>query len=59
SSDLDELYPSGGNWADEWGLQHYSMNNSASPAELLEDQQGLYPAFYMWTRKGIHGRDLF
>ncbi len=54
----DDLYPSGGEWADEWGLNFYHMDNDASPTELLEDQQGLYPAFYMWTRKGIHGRDL-
>ncbi|MFG0252370.1 MAG: type II secretion system protein [Phycisphaerales bacterium JB038] len=53
----DDLYPSGGNWADD-DLGRYNMDNSGSPAELLEDQQGLYPAFYIWTRKGIHGRDL-
>jgi prepilin-type N-terminal cleavage/methylation domain-containing protein len=55
----DDLYPSGGNWADPDGLSEYLMDNDGSPAELLEDQQGLYPAFYMWTRRGIHGRDLF
>ncbi len=53
----DDLYPSGGTWSDD-DLSRYGMDNSSSPAELLEDQQGLYPAFYMWTRKGIHGRDL-
>jgi len=54
----DKLMPSGGNWRDPDGLSKYRMNNADSPAELLEDQQDLYPAFYMWTRKGIHGRDL-
>jgi prepilin-type N-terminal cleavage/methylation domain-containing protein len=54
-----DLYPSGGEWADDDGLDEYNMNNDASPTELLEDQQNRYPAFYMWTRKGIHGRDLF
>jgi prepilin-type N-terminal cleavage/methylation domain-containing protein len=53
----DDLYPSGGEWSDP-DLGYYVMDNQGSPAELLEDQQGLYPAFYMWTRKGIHGRDL-
>ncbi len=53
------LAPSGGNWADEWGLGNYNMDNDSSPDELLEDQQHLYPAFYMWTREGIAGRDLF
>ncbi len=54
----DDLMPSGGNWADPWGLDQYHMNNDDSPTELLEDQQYMYPAFYIWTRKGIHGRDL-
>jgi hypothetical protein len=53
------LAPSGGNWADELGLATYYMDNNSSPNELLEDQQHLYPAFYMWTREGIQGRDLF
>ncbi len=53
----DELYPSGGEWSDP-DLSFYWMDNAKSPAELLEDQMGLYPAFYVWTRKGIHGRDL-
>ncbi len=53
------LTPSGGNWADESGLSQYAMNNRLSPDELLEDQQHLYPAFYLWTREGIKGRDLF
>jgi type II secretory pathway pseudopilin PulG len=53
------LAPSGGNWADEGGLGQYGMNNQFSPDELLEDQQHLYPAFYLWTREGIKGRDLF
>ncbi|MFG0251982.1 MAG: prepilin-type N-terminal cleavage/methylation domain-containing protein [Phycisphaerales bacterium JB038] len=53
------LTPSGGNWADEGGLAQYGMGNSSSPDELLEDQQHLYPAFYLWTREGIKGRDLF
>jgi hypothetical protein len=53
------LAPSGGNWADEEGLERYYMDNDASPDELLEDQQHLYPAFYMWTRDGVRGRDLF
>jgi prepilin-type N-terminal cleavage/methylation domain-containing protein len=54
-----DLMPSGGNWADPDGLDRYNMTDDASPTELLEQQQNLYPAFYMWTRKGIHGRDLF
>ncbi|MCK4873907.1 MAG: prepilin-type N-terminal cleavage/methylation domain-containing protein [Phycisphaerales bacterium] len=53
-----ELMPSGGNWADPRGLRIYHMNNALSPDELLEDQQHRYPAFYQWTRKGIHGRDI-
>ncbi|MFG0252371.1 MAG: type II secretion system protein [Phycisphaerales bacterium JB038] len=53
----DDLYPSGGNWADP-DLGYYHMDNQGSPSELLEDQQDLYPAFYVWTRKGIHGRDI-
>ena len=56
--DDPDLAPSGGFWSDEAGLRRYMMNNSASPAELLEDQQDRYPAFYQWTRKGIHGRDI-
>jgi len=55
----DELYPSGGNWADPQGLQEYHMNDTDGHIELLEGQQDLYPAFYQWTRKGLHGRDLF
>ncbi len=54
-----DLMPSGGNWADPEGLDKYNMTNDASPTELLEDQQDLYPAFYMWTREGVRGRDLF
>ncbi|HEB60234.1 MAG TPA: type II secretion system protein [Phycisphaeraceae bacterium] len=54
----DRNMPSGGNWADP-DLRKYKMDNTTSPAELLEDQQNLYPAFYQWTRKGIHGRDLY
>jgi prepilin-type N-terminal cleavage/methylation domain-containing protein len=54
----DDLFPSGGLWADPDGLSDYRMDNQFSPAELLEDQQNLYPAFYHWTRRGIQGRDL-
>ncbi|MCK4872480.1 MAG: hypothetical protein KAS72_07120 [Phycisphaerales bacterium] len=54
-----DLAPSGGNWADQAGLRRYYMDNAQSPDELLEDQQYLYPAFYIWTRRGIQGRDLF
>lgn len=54
-----DIMPSGGNWADPEGLALYHMDNQSSPDELLEDQQNLYPAFYMWTRRGIQGRDLF
>ncbi len=53
------LAPSGGNWADALGLITHGMDNASSPDELLEDQQDLYPAFYIWTREGIRGRDLF
>ncbi|MFG0252628.1 MAG: type II secretion system protein [Phycisphaerales bacterium JB038] len=49
------LAPSGGNWADP-SLADYGMD---SKEEGLADQEGLYPAFYHWTRDGIHGRDLF
>jgi prepilin-type N-terminal cleavage/methylation domain-containing protein len=55
----DDLYPSGGLWRDENGLQQYQMDNARSPGELLEDQQNLYPALYHWTRGGVFGRDLF
>jgi prepilin-type N-terminal cleavage/methylation domain-containing protein len=48
------LAPSGGNWADPT-LAEYGMD---SKEEGLAEQQGLYPAFYHWTRDGIHGRDL-
>jgi len=51
----DKLMPSGGNWHDD-DLANYSM---ATEYEGLADQQDLYPAFYQWTRKGIHGRDIF
>ena len=44
-----------GNWIDEEGLDEYNMD---SDYEGLAAQQGLYPAFYQWTRRGIHGRDL-
>jgi prepilin-type N-terminal cleavage/methylation domain-containing protein len=53
-----ETAPSGGLWSDPNGLRRYKMDNAASPNELLEDQQDLYPALYHWTRGGIRGRDI-